>query len=928
MKMKNFKKLLSAIMLFGLLSGTGPVLAFDGPPSAEQIAEMAKQAQEAAQAQAQQQSMPTMPPDKTVVSDSGNMPNVPPTASGDGWAIRNNTCTYNKPDLSGAELQPCLDALNKLKEGGASANMPSMPEGMPNIDFKKFGPMPEFSEGGPMPKFMGKVMAGPDMDQMAGQIGNALESIKEGLTSAEEGIKEMKDGQIKVDPAMEKGVTGARPIYEAAIAAFKSGNYLAAANKLKEIEKVGFDKKYAAFAETQGVSLDMIKDIRAQMNEALKQIARIDEPDEQLSAQADIMTQMNYLDEAEKLMKQNKKKEAAAILKKMRQASGTGSAEAGLAGGKSKNMGATQIGKVLDKINTDLTRAGKGIEKAKDQGIVISSEAQEALDKTKALYEQAKAAYDAGDYAKAAEVLKQMKDSKLKELSMSYRDKILPADRLKEILQEGKNGAKALKISIEKAKEYGVDTADLEKLSVELEALLVKAEEALKAKDTDLFLTIMSQADELNVREKVDAAIRTVAEGRAKEILAEGLTATKTAIEQLTAAVEALADKSAAVTNAKELINQANSFLAKSQAFYDVGDYKSGGRMLDDAAKALIKAGNILRDSGVKISEEQLGSTDGLIKILNKVDDLANADKNMVGKTQSLLSNLDESNIMESKQTIAQFNPELLDKVLAFRQKDQKLIDGVINEVMPLLPDRDRQAMMEGKINLLEESVSADKTIKVMQALKGLNKNTIGDLKNIAAQAKNYNFTAKIAGTLDEKISALNDKIQSGEVKDAKMIDNYVKALKSEVTKDVNASQAEKFKQKLIPAKNVDDNNPLFSEIKYLKDDGAIATDKNGNINTGQIVSGKALADIINKTQDKNAVKTIAGNKITVKDAAKKIIESYGVKAQANTANAAQFASYLNKLGADIKQADLNKPANLGQIAEIVAAADQEWGNK
>ncbi len=160
------------------------------------------------------------------------------------------------------------------------------------------------------------------------------------------------------------------------------------------------------------------------------------------------------------------------------------------------------------------------------------------------------------------------------------------------------------------------------------------------------------------------------------------------------------------------------------------------------------------------------------------------------------------------------------------------------------------------------------------------------------------------------------------------MVDNYVKALKDEVAKDVKTSQEEKFKQKLIPAKNVDDNNPLFEEIKYLRDDGAIAADKNGNINTGQIVSGKVLADIVNKTQDENAMKAPAGSKITVKDAAQKIIESYGVKAQANPADAAKFASYLNELGADIKQADLNKPANLGQIAEIVAAADQEWGNK
>ncbi|MDD4271754.1 MAG: hypothetical protein PHF50_03030 [Patescibacteria group bacterium] len=888
MKTKNFKKLLSVIMLFGLLGWISPVLAIDGPPagfegmtsapSPEQIAEIQKQAQAAAQAQQQQQA-------------SGSVP---------------------------SDIQ--APAVNNIMNNQAPA--------MPNIDFSKFGPMPQAVEGAPMPKFMGQAIAGSGMDQMAGQIGNALESIKEGLTSAEEGIKEMKDGQIKIDAGMEKGVKAARPIYEAAVAAYQSGDYQAAATKLQEVEKVGFDRKYAAFAETQGVSLDMIKDIKAQMNEGLKQISAIDEPDEQLAAQADIMTQMNYLDDAEKLMKQNKKKEAAAMLKKMKQAGGVGTADASLASGKTNKMGASQIGKALDKINTDLTRAGQGLEKAKDKGIEISSELQDAMDKTKALYEQAKGYYDAGDYIKAAEVLKQLKDSKLKELSLSYRDKMLPADRLKSILDEAKSGSKALKLSIEKAKEFGVDTTDLEKMSADLDALLVKAEEAMNAKDTELFLTIMSQAEELNVREKVNAAIKTVAMGRAKEILGEGLTAVKATIEKLNALIGTITDKGGAVANAKDLISQASANQAKAQALYNSGDYMNGGRVLDDAAMALFKVGNILRDSAAKASKEQLKAIDDLVKTLNKGQDLSNVNPNNMTQAERLLGNLQEGNIMENKQTIMQFNPALLDKILAYRQKDQKMIDSVINEVMPLVPERDRQAMMEDKINLLEESISADKTIKVMQKLKGLNKNTVTDLKNIAAQVKNYNFTTKVADQLDGKITDLNDKIQSGEIKDAKLVDNYVKALKDEVTKDVAASQAEKYKQKLIPAKNVDDNNPLFAEIKYLKDDGAIATDKNGNINTGQAVSGKVLADIVNKTQDKNAMKAIAGSKITVKAAAQKIIESYGVKMQANPADAAKFATYLNNLGADIKQADLNKPANLGQVAEIVAAADQEWGNK
>lgn len=927
------KKKLTPIALIALLSmliGNFPTLViaetsnipecqFSGQPSAEQL----QACQTAASQQAGNQ------PGNTSTPPSGQTaPNIPPTVSGNGWQIRNNTCTYDSAGLSQSELQPCLDKLKELNGGvmPTSGTMPSFPTGMPDLskmDFSKFGTPPAFVPGGPTPEFMGKPMGGPGMDEMASKLGAALESIKEGLTQAEEGIADMRDGQIKIDPAMEKSVKSARIIYNEAVQLFQAADYLAVAAKLGELEKVGFSKKFENFSDTQGISLDLLKDIRAKINGALKEIEQIDDQESQLEAQADIMMQLSILDETEKLLKAGKKKEAMAMLKKMKKQDGGGQAEAGIAGNK-KSIPASYIGKILDKINEGLTRAGKGLEKSKAMGFEAPAELTALIDKAKSLYDEAKQNFDSGNNAKATEIIRQIQDMKLKENSMAYRDKMLPKDRLKMILDEAKNGSKALKISIEKAKEFGVDTTELEQLAIQLDDLIIKAEAAFNLNDTELFLTIIDKADELNIRDKVDAAIRKIADARAKEILSAGITAANAGIESLTNGIAQLTAAKAKTDNAQKLLNEAKKMVGNAQTAYDAGKYMDGGRFLDEAITVLMRIGNILTDTGIKLTADQSGNLSELSKITTRTSDLINT--NSADKARAFFDNAQKNNALDVKQFLMQLNPGLMDKVITYREKDKKIIDDVIKEVIPFVPEKDKNEMLEGKINLLEEAKSADKTLAIMKQVKGTSKETVSQMQEINKQIKEFNFTPKIAGEIDQKMEELNNKIQSGEVKDPKMIANYTTIMKNEIKKDMTTVQEQQFRANIVPARNITDTNPLFEEIKYLKDDGAIKPDKKGVIDLTQKINGPVLTDMLNKTIDAKITNKIPNGFLTVGQATKSIFEAYNVKPNVDINNQNKLSGFLTNIGADIKPADIKQKADLSDIAEILAAADQRWG--
>lgn len=755
------------------------------------------------------------------------------------------------------------------------------------------------------------------------QLLGGLIEIKKGLIDSEEGVKEMKDGQIKVDPTLETSIQKAKAIFEEANALYSADKLQEAGAKMGELENVGFSKKMAAQQDKNGISLDLINDIRKKIGDTSKNLESSLAPDEYMDAKSDLQAQLNYLDEAEKSLKNGQKKNATEILKKMKASAGDGAAMAEMT--KAGIIPTSKILQILEKINNDLTRAEEGLATAASQGAEIPEAFSEGLKKTREFYNEAKKAYDKNDLKEASSKLRELNKLKMEEKLLPFKEALLSQDRLIMILNDGKNGAKALKNTIANATKYGIDPSELAALSQKLDDLLAKAEAALNQKDTETFLTFMSLARDLNVKDKVNEIVKQTALKRAQEILSSGLIMLSNAITSLEGVIPS--GNKVASQHAKEILVKVKENYTKARASYDSGDYLNGGRMLNDAAYGLIKISNILRDQKILLSEKQISDIKEILNLVNSGREINNVSQENTAKTGNLLKGVGADKSLEMKMSLMEFNPELLDKMLNLRATDQKMLENTIKNVMPLLPESERQDMLEGKINLLEEVKSADKTVAIVKGLKDLNSpQTLTSLQETLKKIQSYNFPPEIAAKLEEKIAKLNEGIQAGAVKTPQDIKAYVSVLKAETEKAMSSSQAEKTKDGLQPIKNIDDNNALFNDLNYLRADGAITPDKKGEINVNQKVTKTQLIDMINKTMDEKT-KASAPKNMKIAEVAKTVANSYGISAtNFNFSTPAGTTQFLNLIGVNMNSSDLNKTANLGQVADILAAADQRWG--
>jgi hypothetical protein len=590
-------------------------------------------------------------------------------------------------------------------------------------------------------------------------------------------------------------------------------------------------------------------------------------------------------------------------------------------------MPKSKMKEVLSKIEDGLVRSDEGLKKSEAHGITDTSKERTLLEKAKAAYDAANEAFDKEDYTTAGAKISEISDMDLQTEFMAFKDRTLTTDRLQSWYDELKNGVKALEITITHAKEDTYDTTELDALLTKLKALSDQAGAALAAKDTNAFLTYMDQAAALQTNETVNTILRKIAEQRAGEMVKPGLEQAVKAIAMIKKMVAGLDAKVVDKTNLNNLLANVDAYYVSAQSNYDKGSYMDAGRVLDDVVSNLINIKDLLTDSGAKMASD----ANQAIIDLSKLGANANGMNVSVDKTNRMtnfLSIIQPGDKMDMQSSLSGFDPALLDKVITRREKDKKFIDSIITDVAPLIPVADREEMLNGKINLLQEADSADKTIATIKKLKGVGADTVKSMSDIKDQIKSYNFPAEIANKLQEKIGNFNDQVQSGDLKSVADIKSYVDVLKTEVTKNMQAAATEKFKDGLIPAKNVDDNNPSFRDIAYLSQDGAVKADKKGEINLSQKLNSKQIGEMINNMMDKKVADTKSTATITNKDVLKKVADSYKVKSGVDFNNPAKAAEFAKKIGVDISATDLKKPATMDKAASIIAKADQRWGSK
>lgn len=783
---------------------------------------------------------------------------------------------------------------------------------------------PGFDGNGAPPSFMGKELAGGGMEQAAAQIGNALAMVRDGLLQAEEGIKELKDGKIDVS-GVEPTVKEARGYYDQAQAAFESGDYMKAGQYLQKIQGLDLQGKFAAL-EAKAISSDLISDIRKEMKSALDQLnkLKIDDSDTD-EIKAMLIASLDKLDQADAALKKKDAKGAAKIMKELRDSAPQDQAQG--EAGKFKGMSQKMMGKILKTIAAGLARGEKGMNNAKAHGVEVPADAIALMEKAKSIYQSAQELYDKEDYNGAAAKLAELQGLNLEEKFAAFKKDMLPPERMKSLTQMIADGIKALELTIQHTKEAGYDTAELEALLIKVKTVYAGAQEASAGKDIETFLTYMDQMDDLDIAGQVDDIIRKLANAEIKDMVAAGIEKINNVAAALEEAIAKLAAKKIDTSNAKNVLAAMKSDVSKAQAKYDAGDYMSAGKFLDSAVDSMISLVNIARDSGVALAGERMKQIDEIINLGAKGDAgqiVISPDK--VGQLDQIFSTVGNDEAMDMKQAFMQFDPELMDQVIDVRQKNKKYMDAILRDVMPLIPPADRERMLEGKTGLLEEMAAADKTIANMKRIKGVAADTIKALDKIKEQIKAYNFDPAIAEKLEARMADFNDKIQSGELKDPKVIASYIKVLQEEVAQAIKESITAKMKQGILPAKNIDDSSPYFNAIKKLKDDGAIKPDGKGNIDLSKQLTGKQVADMINKTIDENAVKNAPGSVMTISDAGNMVFNAYDVKPNIDLKNPGQMAKFLRDMGVDVQASDMKDKITLGEAADLISAANDRWG--
>lgn len=878
--MKSFKKALTSLVIISTLGAQASALAqsmpnvpecqFTGMPTPEQIAACQTAAAAAAGSQA--------------VSDGPAM---------------------TPPPLPMQSPMPRID------------NLLPMPEG---LDMSKFPKPPVVPEGGPVPEFMGRPLAGEGVTSMTGQIGAGLEQVQAGLLRAEDGIREIKGGQIRMDGATETAVKEARNYYDQAKAAFEAGDFQKAGLLMQKIRGLGLEAKFANF-EKNAISADLILDVRNQMAGAIKSMDKMQDDPEFAETKAQLLTALDQVDQAQAAFKKGDKQGAAKIMKALRDSSPD--AGASEVTGRFKGLTPKKMAKILDSIAAGLARAERGFSKSKEMGTEVTVADEALLAKAKGLYDEAQQAFDKGDYAGTADKLMLMQKMDLEEQFAAFKIKAMPMSRQEMVLGQINQGIKALELTIEHSKEYGIDTSELEVLLAKVTAFYEDARQAKEQKNLEAFLTVADQIQTLDINAKVNDIIRRLANEKTKDLVKEGLEKMAGAINDIKSGLDLMAQKKVDIAYAASLLGRMEESLAKANRFYEAGDNMAAGKKLDEVVSDLIPLGNILKDHGVKLADQQFADLNAALNFTKSSDGLVvSAVDN--AKTQAMLNAIRPEDIPAMKDSMMEFNPQLMDKVVTAREKDKKFIDSIMRDVMPLIPEKDRQATMEGKLGLLAEADATQKTINQLKVLKGLPANVVSSMNQVRDNVRKYNFPAGIAAKIDEQLATFNDKIQTGEIKAVGEIKNYVFVIKGQVEKYMAQATAEEYKKNLIPAKNIDETDPLFDEVMYLKKDGAVRPDKDGKIDLKKKIDQAGLAVLINNAIDKKEVAP-AARKQTVLDVIKTTFGAYDVK-PVNMANPSEVVSFMKGIGVDLKAADLGKQATMGQAIDIVAEADQRWG--
>ena len=679
-----------------------------------------------------------------------------------------------------------------------------------------------------------------------------------------------------------------------------------------------------------------IKDFRTHIQDSEKNFRRFEQREHRPSFYGDsidleskLELSKQFLQKAEEANKADKQDMGRAFSEKARQL--FGAEESYAIGGDINKIMPAGIEQILSKVKGDLDRTLDGFVKAEAAGIPVDSQDKALYEQALGSYQDVKSAFESKDFVKVGEVMKTLGGLRLGERFTNFRrPEGFGFEHINRFEQVARRDIENMERAISQSEKSGMNTAELLRVKEKQQAILAHIK---TAKSNNDFAFIGQLSDELKDvsekgREQTKEIFQKSRDEYAKKDMEMGLQMAVRTMESIKKMIKNLEDQKVDTTRLKELLTEMETLFSQTKVALDAGNTQAVEDSMQKGMALGMKFSTIMTDfapatafQGAPKFRDELNKTFFNDKITGLGEELSSQ---KVNELSQVLADVPDRHSFEVKGLMTTLDGQTLELLLQERKRHKETINNILGAVASM-PEGVKEEFIKDKITLLDEIDQLDPAVKKLRLIKGMQAEALTKLDGVKKRLATFNFPSDTSEEMLVRMSAFSDKLLT--ITDPLEAQVYIETMRKTTEQTIGKAMEEKFKKKMIPFKNIDDTHDLFDEAFYLKEDGAISSDKAGKLDMGKQLQKDEFTAILNNTVDRK-VSSIRG-KGTIKeaDAVRAVMDAYGIKVNFNRRDLRKLSKFAKEKGLlDTSSKELGTTLTQEEAIELIAHADQKWG--
>jgi len=589
--------------------------------------------------------------------------------------------------------------------------------------------------------------------------------------------------------------------------------------------------------------------------------------------------------------------------------------------GKVEQLSPTAVAKFVEQLKERLDRTARGVSEALARGVPIEAEAQTRLQQAKAEVAKLEAAADRQATAELKEGLENLKDLDLAEHFTNFKGEgILSGERVDLEIAEAAARLKTLNRTIADAAAAGKDTAELAGLKAMQESVVATLTAARETGDPSLVVQTM---DILRQQDKVlfERAGALAVELGTKRFAAE-LSATLDRASEGLAAAETLKVPTSVRGRFTELTKAMNSALKQAQAVKDEPDKLE--RAISEVTTLGARLGELAADFQVKDAELVSFALAGVAP--TGFEAALGEDAEKLAAAEAMVAAVPARQTFAVSKLLSTLDPKSLEELLEAREQDEAAADALLGTIAAL-PAKHQRQMLQGKLALQNELNLVRQGRAVVEEIEGVSEQALEKIDELLEELEAAVFPIQTNDRAHAMLSALSSRLLAAE--DPTEVAVLAAAAEQQYRAITKAGQQESIASGISPAANIDPTSPLFAEARYLRAEGALLLPPTKPLKLKERVARSEFASMLNKTLDKAVLPEQGTGTLSVADGLRSALKAYGITPDFNARDVKRLAGFAKRVGLlEVEVADLARPMTRALALELIAHADQKWGDE